>query len=53
MDKVEEFATPIKRVLQAHPLYTAIALSLGYSVYRWNATRVRPLNRSSSAGRAR
>ena len=40
MDRMEEFSAPISRVLGAHPVYTAVALSLGLSVYRWNANRV-------------
>ena len=40
VDRIEEFSTPISRVLGAHPVYTAVALSLGLSVYRWNANRV-------------
>jgi hypothetical protein len=40
MDRIEEFATPIKRALEAHPVYAFVTLSLGFSVYRWNANRV-------------
>jgi cytochrome P450 len=41
MDRIEEFATPIKRALEAHPVYAFVTLSLGFSVYRWNANRVK------------
>jgi hypothetical protein len=40
MDKIEEFAAPIRRALETHPVYTVLALSLGFSVYRWNANLV-------------
>jgi hypothetical protein len=40
MNRIEEFTTPIRTVLQAHPLYTTLALSLGLSIYRWNSNRV-------------
>ena len=40
MDRIEEFATPIRRVLHAHPAYTLVGLSLGYSLFRWNSNRV-------------
>ena len=40
MDRTAESATAIRRVLEAHPVYTGIALMLGFSVYRWNINRV-------------
>ena len=40
MDRIEEFATPITRVLGDHPAYTFSALSLGFFLYRWNTNRV-------------
>ena len=40
MDTIEEAFTPIKSILQAYPVYTAVGISLGFSVYRWNANRV-------------
>ena len=40
MDTTEAFFTPIKRVFQVHPVYTVAGISLGFSVYRWNAKRV-------------
>ena len=40
MDRVGEFAIPIRRVLETRPVYTVVALSLGFSLYRWNAKRV-------------
>ena len=40
MDRIEEFATPIRRALEAPPVYAFLALLLGFSVYRWNANRV-------------
>ena len=40
MDRMEEYTAPIRRALEAHPAYTLVALSLGFSVYRWNTTRV-------------
>jgi len=40
MDRVGEFAIPIRRILEARPIYTVVALSLGVSIYRWNANRV-------------
>ena len=40
MDRVGEFSILITRVLEARPIYTVVALSLGFSLYRWNANRV-------------
>ena len=40
MDRVGELVIPIRRVLEARPIYTVVALSLGFSLYRWNANRV-------------
>ena len=40
MDRKAEFATPIRRVLEAYPVYTVAALLLGFSIYRWNVNRV-------------
>ena len=40
MDRIEEFVTPIRGVLGAHPAYTLVALSLGVSFFRWNSNRV-------------
>jgi hypothetical protein len=37
---MEEFASPIKRALENHPVYSVIGLSLSFFVYRWNANRV-------------
>ena len=39
MDRRPEFATPIKRVLEADPISTIVALLLGFSIYRWNVNR--------------
>ena len=40
MDRIEEFITPIRRFLEAHPTHMFVALLLGFSVYHWNASRV-------------
>ena len=40
MDWVGDFAIHIRRVLEARPIYTVVALSLGFTLYRWNANRV-------------
>ena len=45
MKTIEEFSTSIRRVLETHPAYTITALSLGFSIYRWNANRVRDMLR--------
>jgi hypothetical protein len=49
MDRIGEFAIPIGRVLETRPIYTVVALSLGLSVYRWNANRVGHTVYSSSS----
>jgi hypothetical protein len=41
MDRIEQFVTPIRRTLEIHPISIIVALSLGVSIYRWNAHRVR------------
>jgi len=43
MKTTEEFSTLIRRVLEAYPAYTIVALLLGFSIYRWNANRVRDM----------
>ena len=40
MDRMEEFTSPIRKALEARPAYTLVALSLGFSLYRWNSKRV-------------
>jgi len=40
MDRIEEFAIPIRRALEAQPAFAFVALSLAFTVYRWNASRV-------------
>jgi hypothetical protein len=40
MNRIEGLYTSIGTVPQAHPLDTTLALSLGLSIYRWNAIRV-------------
>jgi len=40
MDTIEDVFTPIRSVFQAHPVYTVVGISLGFSIYRWNANRV-------------
>jgi hypothetical protein len=38
---MDGIVTPIRRVVQAHPIYKVVVFSLGFSAYRWNANRVR------------
>ena len=48
MDRIEEFASPIRSVLEIYPAYTAISVLLGFYVYRWNANRVRRMIRATT-----
>jgi hypothetical protein len=41
MDRMEVFVPPIRRVLEPLPVYVITSLLLGFSVFRWNANRVR------------
>ena len=54
MDTIEDVFTPISNIFQAHPVYTVVGISLGFSVYRWNANRVSDMTKMSvpSAGHA-
>ena len=49
MDRIGEFAPPIRSVLEIHPGYTAIAISLGFFVYRWNSNRVGQMIRATTS----
>ena len=40
MNRIGEVFIPVRRVLETHPVYTVVALALGFSVHRWNANRV-------------
>ena len=44
MGTIEEDFTPIRSVLQAYSVYSAVGVLLGFSVYRWNAIRASDMN---------